>query len=49
MMSLFGGCPSQIHYALKCEYDDLDLEDLILEYNDKGQFKKESNRMLKLK
>lgn len=44
---IIAGC--QIHYALKCEYDDLDLEDWILEYNDKGQLKKELNRILKLK
>ena len=43
---IIAGC--QIHYALQCEYDDLKLDD-ILEYDDKGQLKKESNRILKLK
>ena len=43
---IIAGC--QIHYSLQCEYDDLKLDD-ILEYDDKGQLKKESNRILKLK
>ena len=43
---IIAGC--QIHYALQCEYDDINLEN-IYDYDDKGQLKKESNRILKLK